>query len=874
MAISTVGLAQAIIDAIGESDNDIGGINQTRLIALTSAEQVLSAPFTWDGTAVVLTPDTSGVQIGDYIRLSEGGIPFQIESFVSNVSVTVTVPSGQTVPIGPPTTGIGTGYTWNGTTTVTSSDTSEVGVGQWIRLDTDGQWFEVTAVDPNVSVTVANPFSLTIPSGATSSSRSGNPVTVKVPNSLSVETVVGWEDSGTVTVEGAVYAYATRTLSPPTLGGITHDLAGVTTPGLRRDHRELAPVTDTTKARSAVDLARRGMLVDFAEGEDLNALGRNLGVLRFPFLESDDVFREVVKALAYNPKGTIYGLELALDALVGRGNYEIFEDLITFPCTVFIRNLQGPFTSEGSEGKAFLTGDELQPATSATTVDIDNEVVTRGAVHGVTFADEDHLSDFRAQLPSAETIEEYPGDPGTQAWYFQGSSEVTEVTQLSNNQGIQISTLSTQCRYERVVRIQPDSYASISMLMFVDPLANIQSLAHRQWGAEIEDGAQVVSWGTDFAGAGIFTIGLTSGADSYVAGSAITLTTNTYYDVEIRKFGTSVVELYVDGSLVQSAAYSLFTTSSSSRTTMRFGVHNKTITGIVGRIKQVGFVSQTITDYWGARGNAGDTNVANPTRLDVNIAAFFLDPTDIGKRVVIRNGTVLNAQGGSNNGIYQIASVVGAPSDQVELEGESFIGAAVNADLNPLRVRVDDEGQQFTFPDDLGKTLVISGSDQGNNGSYTIDKLLDSETLTDLESFATTLEQRTNVCEVTAATFVTESGLTYRVDPAFETEASVEWEASDMGSVSGTTLTLRQALPTLPAGVVAPAPTRVLAVRYSDVLSAQILMDVTITNTLLATLPSLVFSYYPFYLSDPLAFIRNYVDDVTAAGVIPEFAES
>lgn len=61
-------------------------------------------------------------------------------------------------------------YTWNGTTTVASANTGEVVVGDWIKLDADGQYFEVSAVTPNVSVTILNPGGLTIPTGATASS--------------------------------------------------------------------------------------------------------------------------------------------------------------------------------------------------------------------------------------------------------------------------------------------------------------------------------------------------------------------------------------------------------------------------------------------------------------------------------------------------------------------------------------------------------------------------------------------------------------------------------------------------------------------------------------------------------------------------------
>jgi len=69
-------------------------------------------------------------------------------------------------------------WTWDGTVTVLANDTSQVGVGDFIRLDSDGQFFEITAEDPNVSVTIDNTAGRTIPSGATGSSFVTSPVSL------------------------------------------------------------------------------------------------------------------------------------------------------------------------------------------------------------------------------------------------------------------------------------------------------------------------------------------------------------------------------------------------------------------------------------------------------------------------------------------------------------------------------------------------------------------------------------------------------------------------------------------------------------------------------------------------------------------------
>jgi uncharacterized phage protein gp47/JayE len=62
-------------------------------------------------------------------------------------------------------------YTWNGTTTVTCGDTSEITEDDFIRLDSDGTWFPVVSIVADVSVTIGNPDAVAIPSGATQSSK-------------------------------------------------------------------------------------------------------------------------------------------------------------------------------------------------------------------------------------------------------------------------------------------------------------------------------------------------------------------------------------------------------------------------------------------------------------------------------------------------------------------------------------------------------------------------------------------------------------------------------------------------------------------------------------------------------------------------------
>jgi hypothetical protein len=72
----------------------------------------------------------------------------------------------------PAKTSLAATYTWDGTTTVLSSDTSEVTAGEYISLDGSGAWYYVAAVTTDVSVTIVDVLSIGfIPSGATPSAK-------------------------------------------------------------------------------------------------------------------------------------------------------------------------------------------------------------------------------------------------------------------------------------------------------------------------------------------------------------------------------------------------------------------------------------------------------------------------------------------------------------------------------------------------------------------------------------------------------------------------------------------------------------------------------------------------------------------------------
>ncbi len=196
--------------------------------------------------------------------------------------------------------------------------------------------------------------------------------------SLTVETTHEWEDDGYFVLDGGLYRYTGKGIN--TLNNVEYFNGEVWTYQLPADtvFEVGDEVVDFTRAYSGVDKMRRGFLLPYAEGTDLNTIGRNLSVPRPP-TEVDSVYRKIVTALAYMPKGTMWAIEALLTAVLGEGNYEIFEDL-TQPGTVpYAANHQsiiyvsGQATPTQSVGKTFIHASEYAPLITATTLDVSTE---------------------------------------------------------------------------------------------------------------------------------------------------------------------------------------------------------------------------------------------------------------------------------------------------------------------------------------------------------------------------------------------------------------------------------------------------------------------------------------------------------------------
>lgn len=871
-----VELLQATVDAVGEADNEIGGFRQTRLREFTQVG-ILSPPtFIWYASGLITTRDPTELSIGDWIRLDSDGRFFEIVGFgvIMGGGFDVDIDlQGQPSPETPWNVPAAT-TTWNGTTTVYTNQPDSYFVGYWLfpifLSPLDIIWFEIVAKSGNY-LTIANPFGFTIPSGTAVNNtyHSPGPGVSRRAEALAVESVLNWPDSGFVALDGIKYKYTSKTLSPMELLGISYVDASQEIIGLARDHSEGAVVTDVTRDSSALELTRSAMLVDYADGEDLNAIGRNYGVLRYPFLESDDVFREIIKALAYNPRGTMFGLELALDAMIGPGNYELYEDLVNHPCTVFVRLLGDAALTDRSTGKAILTGPEPVDPTTTTSVDISGTVINRGTVYSVRLKDHVHDGDFRSVKPSALQIEDVPGSP-VQAWTYDGTGGSTEganVTQLAGGLGIQFTHVAgSVSKYTAARRfIDRTTDWSVDCVIKIPSSALLSNFTtrYRQLGVFINDGENTMGFG--FRRANDFVTGIRL-VDSGInhRGPEGGVVRNAYVPIQIRKTGgyNGLVELLVNGIVISAVPRSEFVGSTSART-IEFGIDNTlspvTVQGIFA---QLSFrVLPKEKDYW----NLYHENATLGAPNDIQIATSEFQSGDVGKRIETYGSGVTNPEGGNNNGKFEVSSYTDA--NNIEVQGvEQVDSASTVGQPNPRRIIVDSRQQQFIYPDDLGKEIVLLDSVQGNNGTYVIEKLLDPDTLINLAAWSTPLRTETNVCEIEEPAplfeFVPETAISFRVNPVFVAEGSMSFVMSDAGSESGGTLTLREPL---------PSADDIVDVWYNEVLSALVLLDFSIKNVIVQTLPEILWQYYPFYLSDPLGFVRAYLDDITAAGVIPEY---
>ena len=673
-----------------------------------------------------------------------------------------------------------------------------------------------------------------------------------------VETTEGWPAVGRCAVEGVPYTYTGKTATSFT--GIQHIRAGESTAGAAMIHHVEAEVTDISRERSFMEQLRRAMLINYADGEDLNVIGRNFGLIRHPVFTEDDVYREVIRGVAYNPKGSMLGLELALTGMAGAGNFEVYEDLIRYPCQVFVRLTGDALThsAQKGSGKAWLTElywDALRG--TAETLDLS---ATPLFVYGVQLKPLQEVFDFRTVRPSDVVYPYYPGITPASAFTYAGAlSEGTSVA-VENGQ-TKLTAGSAGTVYYRMLdtqgaRLTAESDWVVALLLSIPTAATLKAGELEQASLAVSDGAFRISagLGSDLA----FGLFATSGGG--FLGTTVTLSRNTYYTAELKKTG-AWVELYLNGQSISRVAYSAFSGAPNTDHRVELGIRGAPNSGMALWVKQLRASIQTPTDYWSDRGVDGEVLTANPVQLDIGGTTHTFLATDVGKPLRTYGSAAANAQGGSNNGRWRIATYV-SPTE-VTLRGIERADAQTSSGA-PTQITIPwtDGRGSFVYPDDLGKSIVISGSHSGKDGTYLITQLFNPDTGADYatETFSGTKRART--CQVSAATFTTEVGLTWELLPNFVDESGLPFEQSGAGSFSGTVLTLREPL---------WANDLVMEILAIDEHAAQMLTAQSCITRVNSEGPPPTYSYYPWFIVDPLGMLRPFVDQLTVAGVVPEY---
>lgn len=200
--------------------------------------------------------------------------------------------------------------------------------------------------------------------------------------SATVESTAGLLPEGRVYIADVLYTYGSKTGT--TLDGLEHWDGEAFVVGAKREHAPLEEVVDVTRATTTLDILRRALFVNTADGTHLNVAAANVNVPRPPELTDEDIFRRLVMAVAFAPRGIRHVVAAALEVVFGANGYELFEEPNTRPGKLYARRI--PDFSLTSLAKAYLSEPELYlPATVSTaSVDAPNPI----GVVGVRLADD------------------------------------------------------------------------------------------------------------------------------------------------------------------------------------------------------------------------------------------------------------------------------------------------------------------------------------------------------------------------------------------------------------------------------------------------------------------------------------------------------
>jgi hypothetical protein len=601
--------------------------------------------------------------------------------------------------------------------------------------------------------------------------------------------------------------------------------------------RELAEVVEASGSYSGIDLLRRSLLIDHAVEEEIDRIARRFGLIRPRSLTNDEIWRKVVMVRAYLAASPVYSIELMLDALYPEGGWAVTEDLSLESLDGRPRHANEVFITtpdlepgDENEGRTFLTGPEDQTSTTTTSVTVDETPIT---VISVKLAPIELHVDMDV-LPSADSPAwtyqaETTGTEGTfftvsgigESWTPEGGVVNANVLQhVADNPGTNSGRY-----YLTIPELDADKPVRFAIEAAFKPVT-ATTVGGMPWMIVIEDGEieYALMWNT-----GGLALGQSNGTQ-HVAGGTPTMAVGEWHTVRLERRGDYIYTYRDNAPLFPPEPISTFSAGTSKEISFGYwdnaSSQNWTVQWDHPRVWV-----RSGRDHWNLYREDG----ALATASDVLSSASNLFASgDTGKHVFLR------ATNNVNWGLWEATFGSGTT---LTLSGISRPAGA--------RVYTGDGSEQFveiTDPlfnvKDIGKDIIISGSGLGNNRTVTV-----------LGMFHERLVEVSNP----GADFVEEDELDWELDTNFVLETSIPWELVAAGSSAAKVLTLRDAL---------PATTQPVQVEYTKVLSAELLRNEFIENTRVN--PEL---YYPFYLLDVDEGVRTMIDMVTAAGVIPSFSQ-
>ena len=654
---------------------------------------------------------------------------------------------------------------------------------------------------------------------------------------LPVERTAGMPATGQVLLDGVLYHY--RAIAGLFLDGIFTRQQGTEKAGTVQPHTRLAAVTDATGTYSQLDALRASYFLASASGEDLSVCGRNYGLSRDPAIADDDTYRRSLLSIAYGPRGTVWGLQTALDAMLGPGRYTLTEDPDN--CQVQISTPRSQLLAQSHLGHTYLSAESTAAATAGA-VPLPEGIQS---IYSVFWAPQSSAAECRTALPSATPPWAYGGADGEST----GAALATDPA----NAGTQLR--SADACYVVPARLGGEGDATLSAVLVpqATAAANEGDLC-----LSIADGSREMRLCLRRKPLGHVVVLVTTDGEQVAVSP---LPSGTAAEVAIVKQGRSAVTVQVGGGAVLSAAYDRFPATTQRR--LRVGsVAGKVAGGAL--LQRLALSVHDRRNYACAQGEDAYFDAARPQTLITQQEVFTA--ADVGKYLTVAGSRAQVVppgapvpRSGSNDGKYTIVAV--DANDTVRLSAGSFTAASVGGTPGQAS-RLDAAEAVFRYPEDVGKEVVIKG---GSNaaGTYIVAQVLGPDNLAYALPYPATgaavLLRRDNG---SSPSFAPRNDLSFDLLPRFADETGVAWQLADAGEIGGTAASPsyapRQALPD-PAGDYVAA--------CNTVPGGTVLYDELPAAKLVQAGPPAAFSVYPFYVSDPFSFVQNYLSQLTAAGI-------